>query len=137
MAFFLHTEANFLSSFLTLVMVFIKLFQFKTSLSLDWQTYYLKINNTWFWSIFKLLSDSFIKPKRAAWSVKSVKSRSVSEKNKNWFQRILVTEHLWKTCNVVSASVWKKNTQETESTKLKKLLIQIKHVIDNFIMEAM
>ena len=62
----------------------------------------------WFWSIFKLLSGSMIKPKRAACGVKSGKSRSASKINKSWFQRILVTEHLGKTWNVVSASVWQK-----------------------------
>ena len=62
----------------------------------------------WFWNIFKLLSDSLIKPKRAACGVKSGKSRSVSKSNKSLIQRILVTEHLWKTWSVVSASVWKK-----------------------------
>ena len=63
----------------------------------------------WFWSIFKL-SDSFIKPKRAACGVKSGKPTSVSKKkeNKSWFQRTLVTEHLWKTWSVASASVWQK-----------------------------
>ena len=62
----------------------------------------------WFWSIFKLLSDSFTKSKRAACGVKSGKSRSVSKNNKSWFPRIAVTEHLWKTWSVASASVWQK-----------------------------
>ena len=69
--------------------------------------YSLKIN-MWFWSIFKLLSDSLIKLERAAYDVKSGKTRSVSKKNKSWFHRILVTEHLWKPWSVVSASAWQK-----------------------------
>ena len=36
----------------------------------------------WFWSIFKLLSDSLIKLERAAYDVKSGKTRSVSKKIK-------------------------------------------------------
>ena len=62
----------------------------------------------WFWNIFKLLSNSLVKSKRAACGAKSGKSRSVSKDNKSWFQRILVTENLWKTWSVVSASLWKK-----------------------------
>ena len=67
-----------------------------------------KVINMGFWSIFKLLSDSLIKPKRAACGVKSGKSKSVSNNNKSWFHRILATEHLWKTWSVVSALVWQK-----------------------------
>ena len=44
--------------------------------------------------MFKLLSDSLIKPKRAACGVKSGKLRSVSKNNESWFQAVLVTEHL-------------------------------------------
>ena len=62
----------------------------------------------WFWSIFKLLSDSLTKSKRAACGVKSGKLRSVSKNNKSWFPRNVVTEHLWKTWSVASASVWQK-----------------------------
>ena len=62
----------------------------------------------WFWSIFKLLSDSLIKAKREACGVKSGKWSSVSKNTKSWFQRILVTEHLWKTWSFVSASIWQK-----------------------------
>ena len=62
----------------------------------------------WFWSIFNLLSDLLIKPKKVDWGVKLGKSRSVSKNNKSWFQRIVVTEHLWKTWSVVLASVWQK-----------------------------
>ena len=47
----------------------------------------------WFWNIFKLLSNSLVKSKRAACGAKSGKSRSVSKDNKSWFQRILVTEN--------------------------------------------
>ena len=95
----------------------------------------------WFWNIFKLLSDSLIKPKRAACGVKSGKSRSVSKNNESWFQRILVTEHLWKTWSVVSASVWEKKQKKQTLRRLsfielKKFLIQIKHIINDFIMEA-
>ena len=46
--------------------------------------YSLKIKNMWFWSIFKLLSDSLVKPKKAACGVKPGKSRSVSKNNKSW-----------------------------------------------------
>ena len=82
----------------------------------------------WFWNIFKLLSDSLIKPKRAACGVKSGKSRSVSKSNKSLIQRLLVTEHLWKTWSVVLASVWKKkkkkkkkNTKEIEFYRTEKV----------------
>ena len=72
----------------------------------------------WFWNIFKLLSDSLIKSKRAACGVKSGKSRSVSKSNKSLIQRLLVTEHLWKTWSVVLASVWKKkNKKKKKNTK--------------------
>ena len=82
--------------------------------------YSLKISNMWFWSIFKLLSDSLIKPKRAVCGVKSGKSRSVSKNNKSWFQRILATEHLWKTWSVVSASIWQKEQKGIESYRTEK-----------------
>ena len=96
----------------------------------------------WFWNIFKLLSDSLIKPKRAACGVKSGKSRSVSKSNKSLIQRLLVTEHLWKTWSVVLASVWKRKKKKKKALRrlsfieLKKFLIQIKHIINDFIMEA-
>ena len=78
----------------------------------------------WSWGIFKLLSESLIKPKRAAYGVKSGKPRSVSKNNKSSVKRILVTEHLWKTESVVSASIWQKRTQRRLTlTELKKLLI--------------
>ena len=44
-----------------------------------------------FWTIFKLLSDSLIKPKKAACGVKLGKLRSVSKNKETWFQRVLVT----------------------------------------------
>ena len=74
----------------------------------------------WFWIIFKLLSDSLIKPKRAVCGVKSGKSRSVSKNNKSWFQRILVTEHLWKIWSAVSASYDKNNTKKIKSYHIEK-----------------
>ena len=75
----------------------------------------------WFWNIFKLLSDSLVKPKRAACGAKSGKSRSVSKNNKSWFQRILVTENWWKTWSVVSASPWKKKKKEIEFYQTEKV----------------
>ena len=81
--------------------------------------YSLKISNMWFWSIFKL-SDSLIKPESVACSVKSIKSRSVSKNNKSWLQRILATEHLWKTWSVVSASIWQKEQKGIESYRTEK-----------------
>ena len=80
----------------------------------------------WFWNIFKLLSDSLIKSERAACGVKSGKSRSVSKSNKSLIQRLLVTEHLWKTWSVVLASVWKrkkkkKSTKEIEFYRTEKV----------------
>ena len=74
----------------------------------------------WFWSIVKLLSDSLIKPKRAACGVKSGKSRSVSKNNESWFQSVLVNEHLWRIWSVVSASLQQKEQKETESYQTEK-----------------
>ena len=38
--------------------------------------------------------------------------RYVSKNNKSWFQRILLTEYLWKTWSTVSASVSQKEHKE-------------------------
>ena len=91
----------------------------------------------WYWSIFKSLSDSLIKPKKIACSVKSGKSRPVLKNTKSWFQRILVTEHLWKTWSVVSASVWEEGHKgDWFLSNWKKLLVQIKYIINGFITET-
>ena len=77
------------------------------------------------WSIFELLSDSLIKPKTAACSVKSGTSRCVSKNGKNWFQIILVIEHLWKTWSFVSASIWQKEHKEDSVlSNWKKVLVK-------------
>ena len=76
------------------------------------------------------------KIKKGTSSSKLGKTRPVSKNNKSWSQRILVTGHLWKKRSVVSAFVLQKNTKEIECSHTWSIVSQIKHIINNFIMEA-